>query len=260
MNKLTNPTPRMQSSTEIMPGPFGWIDIPAGKVKIEGVNDSYVKTDTVFDVSAFVIGKYPITNAQYRKFIEAGGYGEKRWWTEAGWTQREKDRWTGPRYWGDTKWNGVECPVVGVSWYESVAFCQWLSEMSGETISLAMEQQWQRAAQGDKGLTYPWGNEWDAARCNNNVDLKVIGQTTPVGQYEGKGNSPYGVVDMAGNAWEWCITGHEDGSRVINSNSNRMLRGGSWHDPVPVIFRAAIRIRNPPSSRYNQGGFRCVRS
>src|SRR5690606_32128020 len=118
-----------------------------------------------FDVPAFAIAKYPITNAQYAKFIAAGGYNQRKWWTDAGWQARELGltwdgkptgkAWTQPRFWQDSEWNGAEFPVVGVSWYESVAFCLWLSEASSENIALPTEQQWQFAAQGSDGRVYP---------------------------------------------------------------------------------------------------------
>jgi len=183
------------TSLDLMPKPFAWIDIP---------NKGYS------------IAKYPVTNAQFAEFIKAGGYEIEKWWTEEGWQKRlegwhYQDKtwqasgtsWTQPRYWDDKKLNGAMQPVVGVSWFEAVAFCLWLSDATGENIMLPTEDQWQYAAQGDDGRTYPWGNEWNRDLCNNNVDKKGIGKTTPVTQYEGKGDSPFGVVDMSGNVWEW---------------------------------------------------------
>ena len=117
----------------LLPAPFAWIDIP-GK--------------------GYSMAKYPITSAQFAKFIEADGYNQKKWWTDAGWSQREKDKWTEPRYWQDTKWNGLEQPIVGVSWYEAVAFCLWM----GDKIMLPTEDQWQYAAKGDDSRDYPWAS------------------------------------------------------------------------------------------------------
>ena len=262
--------PHKPRSMDLMPAPFAWIDIAAGKVTLE--KGGYLDKDTAFDVSAFAIAKYPTTNAQFAEFVKAGGYREKRWWTDAGWEAREQGiayvnskwqatgkAWTEPRYWTDKKWNALEQPVVGVSWYESVAFCLWLSELTGEKIVLPSEQQWQRAAQGDKGYVYPWGNEWDGSRCNNSVKSFDSKQTTPVTQYEGKGNSPYEVVDMAGNVWEWCATSYVDGNQEINSNVEyRTLRGGSWYYSGTVIFRAGYRYRLNPHNWFNLRGFRCA--
>ncbi|MEO1647006.1 MAG: SUMF1/EgtB/PvdO family nonheme iron enzyme, partial [Chloroflexota bacterium] len=203
--------------TDILPAPFAWIDIPAGQVKLENTWDdktTYVGkkgNSTLFTVEAFAIAKYPITNAQYRLFIDAGGYQNRAYWTADGWEHCQKKDWTESRSWQDNQWNGDQQPVVGVSWYEAYAYTQWLREVSGDPITLPTEQQWQRAAQGDDGRTYPWGNEWDAARCQNSVGSKT-NHTSLVTHYEGKGNSPFGGVDMVGNAYEWCLTAHESGS------------------------------------------------
>lgn len=263
------------SSLELMPKPFDWIDISAGQVTLGGndsANGGYVTEATTFDVVAFSIAKYPITNAQYAKFIEADGYKERRWWTEAGWKACEEGwhydgdwkpsgkAWSQPRHWTDATLNGAEQPVVGVSWYESVAFCLWLSNTTGEKIMLPTEDQWQYAAQGDDGRDYPWGEKWDASRCNNNVDHKGIGQTIPVAHYEGKGDSPFGVVDMAGNVWEWCLTDYENETNDRNSKAKfRVLRGSSWRDNYTHNFRCNIRLRSNPDVRANCFGFRISR-
>lgn len=232
--------PSRPTSLDLMPAPFAWIDIP-GK--------------------GYSIAKYPITNAQYAKFIKAGGYNERKWWTDAGWAQREQDKWTQPRFWTDAKWNAAEQPVVGVSWYESVAFCLWLSETSGEQITLPTEDQWQYAAQGDDGHDFPWGKQWDGSRCNNNVDGKGIGKTTPMRQYAGKGDSPFGVVDMAGNVWEWCLTDYAAKTNDSNSDAEyRVLRGGSWDGDNADYFRCGDRFRFNPNFRNDDFGFRISRS
>ncbi len=259
--RVSPPPPKPRSKVlEILPRPFEWIDIPAGKVTL--INDwddnkTYLKKNQpqTFDVPAFPIAKYPITNAQYAKFVEAGGYKQKRWWTDAGWAQREKDKWEVPRYWTDAKWNDAEYPVVGVSWYEAIAFSRWLSEASGESILLPTEQQWQRAAQGDKGLTYPWGNEFDAARCNTRESN--LGKTTPVTQYAGKGDSPFGVTDMSGNVWEWCLTDYYSGDIELEGTDVRVLRGGSWNRAQDSA-RAAYRVNWSPNNGNYDIGFRVV--
>jgi formylglycine-generating enzyme required for sulfatase activity len=223
-----------------LPAPFEWIEIP-GK--------------------GYSIAKYPVTNAQFARFVEAGGYGRREWWTEAGWQQKENDGWTEPRYWQDADFNNTEQPVVGVSWYEAVAFCLWLREATGESIMLPTEEQWQYAAQGDDGRTHPWGNHWDCKRCNNSVKPCNSRRTTPVRQYEGKGDSPFGVVDMAGNVWEWCLTDYDNRTNDFNSNANRrVLRGGSWSNSDADFFRCDYRSWFGPSSGYNLRGFRLALS
>ncbi len=145
-----------------------------------------------------------------------------------------------------------------------MAFCLWLRAATGEQIMLPTEAQWQYAAQGTDGRAYPWGNAWDGARCNHNVGGKGIGKTTPVTQYEGKGeangNSPFGVVDMAGNVWEWCLTDYNTGNDMNSNSAMRVLRGGSWFNDGTVGFRCDYRNGNVPHLRDYYIGFRVSRS
>lgn len=183
------------TSLALLPKPFAWMPITAGQVTLEA--GGYIpKGGKTFSVAAFPIAKYPVTNAQFGKFCDVRGYDQQEWWTSEGWQIREKEGWAEPRYWQDTQWNKNDHPVVGVSWYEAVAFCHWLSDKTGENITLPTEQQWQRAAQGDTNRVYPWGDEFDQSRCNVGAS-----GTTAVTHYEGsdKGDSPFGVVDMSGN-------------------------------------------------------------
>jgi formylglycine-generating enzyme required for sulfatase activity len=238
-----------------------WKLIRAGKVSLITENhwrDNYVPKGkpTVFEVGSFEMAKYPITNQQYAAFMKDGGYGERRWWTEAGWQAKQQKQWAEPRYWGNSQFNGLEQPVVGVSWYECVAFCHWLGDKLGERIFLPTEQQWQRAAQGDDGRTYAWGSTWDEARCNHSNNM---GHTTPVSKYEGLGDSPFGVVDMTGNVWEWCSTAYETGSTALEGVAIRVLRGGSWNG-TQGLLRAAGRGLGTPDFGSSYFGVRCARS
>jgi formylglycine-generating enzyme required for sulfatase activity len=243
-------------SLTLLPAPFAWIDIPAGRV---------IVNNQTFDVPPFAIAKYPITNAQFKLFIDAGGYDTQRWWTSDGWQARlagiayvgsswkpTGKAWIEPRYWRDKKRNGADYPVVGVSWFEAAAFCAWLRETTGENIVLPSEQQWQRAAQGDDGRAYPYGAKFDKNRCNFNTS-----RTTPVRHYEGKGDSPFGVVDMSGNVWEWCLTdydtGHQDENRTCE---RRVLRGGSWWGDDSDWLRAGYRLWLTPVDWNVNRGFR----
>ena len=273
-------TERMARAETLLPPPFAWVKIPAGQVTLvteENWADNYIPKgqSRVFKVEPFFMAKYPLTNAQFKPFLEAGGYRDKQWWTEAGWEAREqgwawdskaKDwkptgtPWTEPHYWADKKWNGAEQPVVGISWYEAVAYCRWLSGQTGQKIMLPTEQQWQFAAQGQAGRVYPWGNDWDCHRCNNSVKPCDSNVTTPVRQYEGKGDSPFGVVDIAGNVWEWCLTQYHSGSNDLEGTDVRVLRGGSWINYSADHLRAASRLRDDPRNGSNNGGMRLALS
>ncbi|MEO1441695.1 MAG: SUMF1/EgtB/PvdO family nonheme iron enzyme [Chloroflexota bacterium] len=242
---------------EILPPPFAWIDIPGGWVTLEDHPNK-------FKVEPFMMAKYPVTNAQFGAFMQAGGYNDQRWWGDGLWDVRQEKGWTEPGYWGDSKWNGADYPVVGVSWYEAIAFTRWLSHTVGTrngasgTITLPTEMQWQRAAQGDDGREYPYGNTFDASRAN--TEESGIGKTTPVTQYEGKGDSPYGVVDMSGNVWHWCLNtyGQPEDIAIDDSGARRVLRGGAWfgdHDGA----RSAYRGLNSPINRNVDNGFLVLR-
>lgn len=246
------------SAEELLPAPFAWVEIPGGRGTMR-TNELGVTLN--IPTERYWIGRYPITNAQFARFIEAGGYAEPRWWTQAGWAALKKNGWTEPRYWTDGRLNGPEQPVVGVSWYEAVALCRWLSEVTGERIALPTEAQWQYAAQGGDGRAYPWGNGWHGARCNNSVALRYSDRTTPVRAYEGKGDSPFGVVDLAGNVLEWCLTGYADRSDDVNSASaDRVVRGGSWGIEGVDRFRCGYRDWDDPDIRLDHVGFRVSRS
>jgi formylglycine-generating enzyme required for sulfatase activity len=221
-------------STDLLPAPFDWVAIP---------NRNYS------------IAKYPVTNAQFVKFIEADGYSTQRWWTAAGWKRQQKEKWIEPLNWSENWRNqGSEQPIVGVSWYEAVAYCLWLSQATGENIMLPTENQWQYAAQGDDRRHYPWGNDWNGARCNNNVDGTRFVSITHVRTYEGMGDSPFGVVDMAGNVKEWCLTDYDAKTNDIDASAKRRaLRGGSHKDKFREYFCCSYRDFSLPHYRGHKG-------
>jgi formylglycine-generating enzyme required for sulfatase activity len=226
----------------------------------------------------FKIGKYPVTNAQYRPFMEAGGYQEKRWWTQAGWAEKKKpsyedEPWREPRYWHDSRFNRPNQPVVGVSWYEAVAYCCWLTAVwrsegqlaATEVVRLPSEAEWEKAARGEKGRIYPWGDEWDQTR--GNTGELGLGSPCAVGMFP-TGASPFGCLDMAGQVWEWCATRwqkdypydiqeNEWTSGYLEGEALRVVRGGSWDDGQNFA-RCACRFRSRANFRDAYQGFRVV--
>ncbi|MBN1955426.1 MAG: SUMF1/EgtB/PvdO family nonheme iron enzyme [Anaerolineae bacterium] len=213
---------------------------------------------------AYAISRYPITNAEFARFITDGGYENTDYWSEAGWRHREKERWGQPRYWDVARWNDPSQPVVGVSWYEALAYCRWLSAKTGREYRLPTEAEWEKAARGRDGRRYPWAGEWDPSRCNNKTSGP--GCTTPVGQYP-TGDSVYGVGDMVGQVWEWCSSNYasypysaDDGREDLETDAPRILRGGSWwNDNPPGVCRCAFRFWDSPWYWNFSRGFRCVR-
>ncbi len=249
---------------DILPQPFEWIDIPGGKVTLvteKGWTTNYLpegETKT-FTVEPFSIAKYPITNAQYQVFVDApDGYQETKWWNYS--DDAMKWRAENPQP-GNTAFVGDDHPRTNVNWFDSVAFCRWLTTRMGWTrhtsslqITLPTEQQWQRAAQGDTNRMYPWGDKFD--KSLSNTRKSGLKRTTPVTQYP-SGASPYGVMDMSGNMWEWCLTEYESGSIDLQGNNSRVLRGGSWGLTNRYV-RAVFRRDHAPGGWNDFGGFRLV--
>jgi len=208
----------------------------------------------------FWIGETEVTNVQYAAFINAGGYTNGAYWTDAGWAWRQSTGVTQPDCWTDSAFNQPDQPVVCVSWYEAVAYSAWLSATSGETFRLPTEAEWEYAARGPDGLIYPWGNEW-------NADNAVTGETSrgiaAVGSRPA-GASWVGALDMSGNVWEWVSSQSQpypysatDGREDLQADGYRVVRGGSWVNPQGGA-RAAFRFFNLPNDRLSLNGFRVL--
>lgn len=237
-----------------------WQAIPAGQVILK--EGGYLAQETPFVVAPFAMGRFPVTNEEYGRFVAAAGYINRAWWCDLGWASKEKGGWVEPHHWHNREWNRPDHPVVGVSWYEAMAYCRWLSATTGQSVTLPTEQQWQRAAAGDDAYQYPWGNSDPTpylCNWNRNED-----ETTPVGRYPA-GASPHGVMDLSGNVWEWCLTSWESGFTASRDGERRLLRGGCWSSDSSLSLSAANRSRLDPNNRllpterhHVTVGFRCV--
>lgn len=229
-------------------GGMEFVRVPAGKF-IMGSNDrDNERPQHTGEISYdFWIGKYPVTNGQFAQFVAA--------------TKYQFDQ-------GDWK-RKTNHPVVNVSWHDAMAYCRWLNELTcGEvhdlTLRLPTEAEWEKAARGADGRVFPWGNDFDQNKCNSSEGGKS--GTTPVGAYSPQGDSPYGVVDMAGNVWEWCHSLYKfypylvgDGRENEVEDGARMLRGGSWVGNQ-VSARCAFRNGKSPANRYDLYGLRYLLS
>jgi len=203
----------------------------------------------------FEIGRYPVTNAEYAAFVEATGHTVPRHWREGRFPEELADH-----------------PVVHVTWRDALAYVAWLRERTEQPYRLPSEAEWEKAARGEDGRLWPWGNDWDPARAN--CKPAGPGKTTPVGQYSPAGDSPYGAADVAGNVWEWCSSlwgddpgessfGYpfraDDGRENLETSGLRIMRGGSWRSDNPGIVRCAYRYGYPPVNWYVTLGFRVAR-
>jgi len=234
----------------------------------------------------FSISKYPVTNAQFRRFWEAKGYEQEEFWTPQGWAWRRGEyepdlsyitdedlrrrvkEWLDQRkqrdkpfFWDLQPWNLSNRPVVGVTWFEALAYCNWLSQETGAKYRLPTEAEWEYAARGSSSWEWPWGDTFDPARANTSES--DLGQTSPVGLFPG-GETWCGAQDMAGNVWEWCRSLYkpypyqaDDGREDPQAAGTRVLRGGSWHDS-PGGARCAARYRPSPAYFHDHVGFRVV--
>lgn len=228
LNDFWQTYPDYDPSYLVKPRPHVWIKIPAGKVTLKA--SAYLKESTIFDVPSFNIGKYPVTVAQYDEFIQDNGYQNDRWWNHL------DERVSSPN--DLPNFSRPDHPRVQVNWFEAIAYCLWLEAKIKRSVWLITEEQWQRAAQGDDNRLYPWGDNWKTDYCNTS-DLGIRA-TTPVSRYEGKGDSPYKVVDMLGNVSEWCITSYSMGNSMFYQQADWIVRGGSWDDKsksLDVTFR-----------------------
>ncbi|MEM7346048.1 MAG: SUMF1/EgtB/PvdO family nonheme iron enzyme, partial [Chloroflexota bacterium] len=213
------------------------------------------------------IGKYPVTNTEYHRFIESGGYKTDKWWSEAGWAQKKEERWREPRYWHSIQFNHPNQPVVGISWYECVAYCNWLTEEQGQLYRLPTEAEWEKAARGLQGYRYPWGNRFEPDQLNAKAGPQIVMAPTPIGIYP-KGVSHFGVADAVGNVWEWCATQANQGQLkpypydttedewdtiYCQGTAPRVLRGGSWQDEASLSTCGIRTYRNPGDWSLNRG-------
>ncbi len=255
--------PRFRADAWFLPDDplLGFVEIPAGpfwlgsdKAQDPQADDNEMPQHQL-DLPAFYMARIPVTVAQFQAFVNESGY-------------KLKD---------EKSLRGLDNhPVVWVTWHDALAYCDWLTKQlrqwpetpaglrevlqNGGCITLPSEAEWEKAARGGDKRIYPWGGESDADYAN--VEETGIGGTSPVGAFPG-GASPYGVLDMSGNVWEWTRSLKKsypyvpDDGREDPSDSWRVLRGGSWLNNA-YFARAAYRYLAHPTERDHDFGFRVV--
>jgi len=221
------------------------IEIPEGEFLIGDSNQPiYLKS--------YKITKYTITNAQFKAFRDS----LNPW---------QRTTIAIPKHWQNAKIpvGKEEHPVVYVNWYEANYFAQWFE------LRLPTEAEWEKASRGGLYLDgresqkiknpnpkriYPWGDDFDTDKCNSSESGNE--DTTAVGTYQ-DGKSPYGVIDLSGNVWEWCSTLYKTRNEDLSAYGSRVLRGGAWDVDSPKV-RCTYRYRHNIEYRLSSIGFRCV--
>ncbi|MHC9538669.1 MAG: formylglycine-generating enzyme family protein [Vulcanimicrobiota bacterium] len=229
--------------------------IPAGSCVIgspDGEGDDDEHPRHTVQLGAYYIYTKEVTNGQFSNFIASAGYDAEGEWEYSAQPGMESH------------------PVVNVTWNDARAYCIWAGGQ------LPTEAQWEKAARGEKGFRYPWGDEWKDDLCNwrqgparplmaNIVDSRG---TLPGGSFP-EGKSPFGIMDMAGNVAEWCAdyydehyysTGPQIDPRGPDGGEDRVIRGGSWAEADYDMMRCADRVRLSPNMRLNTLGFRVVKT
>ena len=231
--------------------PFEWCFVKNGSVTLIDASDYGGTHGGTYPVEDFAIAKYLITNAQYKTFIEhPNGFNNLKWWHYSSQAVQWRKDHSHPK---PTAFAGAKLPRTRISWFDSIAFCNWLSDELAMDIRLPTEQEWQRAAIGEMDWRYPWGNEIDETRGNfaNRVGKVSAGGSFPNGQ------SPFGVMDMIGNLWEWTLTTWGKDSIEPSGYDYRIFRGGAWNVSNPEHLRAIDRGEgHSPRGQLNDCGFR----
>ncbi len=239
--------------------------VPAGEFMMGSAADDSEATDRekpahLVYLDAYWIGQTEVTNAQYRRFVEAGGYSKRGYWTSEGWQWKQENKITMPEpvYINRERFRAPLHPVVLVNWYEATAFSRWAG------ARLPTEAEWEYAARGgplSRGYRYSGSDDLDevAWYLFNSLD-----RIYPVGQ---KRPNELGLYDMSGSVCEWCADGYDAGyySRSPRKNPSgppsgeaRVFRGGSW-DNAPVDVRCTYRMAGEPDWRpHDYVGFRVV--
>ena len=255
----------VQVATNSAAVPNGMVPIPRGEFLMGSSNGNFVeKPRHTVHVDAFYMDKYPVTNAQFKAFIDANPQWRKDQIPKK-YADNYLSHWVGDQY-PNGKGNH---PVVFVSWYAAMAYAAWAGKR------LPTEAEWEKAARGGlSGKSYPWGDDIDSSKANYG---RNVGNTTSVGSYSANG---YSLYDMVGNIYEWCIDEWDErfysdsprqnpiaSAETIEWLSNhftsvdntfRVLRGGAWNSSASLV-RVAYRYPNTPASTSSYYGFRCVR-
>jgi len=246
-----------------------FVYVPAGAFKMgDNFGDGEARERPVHTVyiDAFYIGKYEVTNADWRKFRDDPGYEDPKFWP--GNRPVPKDQipyWNQAQNHGGGTLGSDPYPVLGVNWDSAVAYCNWLSAKTGKKYRLPTEAEWEKAARGTDQRRYPWGNDIDHDKATY-VKGSGFVTATPVGQH--RTTSPYGAFDMAGNVMEWCQDWYSRDYYSVSPARNpkgpetgayRVLRGGTFFEDAFDLRSYRRSAAWPSLQSHRMIGFRPVR-
>lgn len=273
-------SPGAQPPRVINDGYGDFVYVPAGRFRMgDTFGDGEARERPAHDVEidAFYIGRYEITNAEWRRFRDDPGYDNPAFWPAGRVVPRDQvPYWMQPNNHGGGTPGSDDYPVIGVNWDSAVAYCNWLSAKTGRRYRLPTEAEWEKAARGTDGRRYPWGNEIDRTVANF-VGAQLYDTVRPVGFFDGSlrgelqtrsNASPYGAFDMAGNVMEWCADWYARDSYAASPRRNpkgpdagayRVVRGGSFFVEAFDLRSYARSAAWPSFQGHRMIGFRAVR-
>jgi iron(II)-dependent oxidoreductase len=240
--------------------------VPEGHVSLpQTVNDFPGCPETDFETDPFLLAKYPVTNAQFQNFVDAGGYGELDLWPEDVWPHlidfKDLNEYPGPRFWERGRCNKrlANHPVVGICYYEADAYARWAGLRLPTEVEWQMAASWRIRSSAQVLRRYPWGDALNINRCN--IWGTGLGHTVPVNEYE-SGAAPNGVLQLVGNVWEWTegdyIVGDSEGRTVVGDMPMKSIRGGAFDTYFPSQATSFFRTGLACLFRMHNVGFRCA--
>ena len=269
-----------QADKVVNDGYGDYVFVPAGSFEMgdrAGDGLSRERPAHAAELAAFYIGKYEITNREWQRFRDDPGYDDPKFWPNGHVVPRDQvPYWTQPNNHGGGTPGSGDFPVIGVNWDAATAYCAWLSARTGKHYRLPTEAEWEKAARGTDGRSYPWGNAIERDRANF-VGAQTFDTVRPVGFYDGSvrdgfathsNASPYGAFDMAGNVLEWCQDWYDRDYYAVSPRKNplgpatgayRVVRGGSFFVEAPDLRSTARSSAWPSFQGHRMIGFRPVR-
>ncbi|HTV18413.1 MAG TPA: formylglycine-generating enzyme family protein [Polyangiaceae bacterium] len=229
------------------------------------------------ELDAYYIGKYEVTNREWKKFRDDSGYDDPKFWPDARSVPRDQiPYWTQPNNHGGGTPDSDDYPALGINWDAATAYTAWLSARTGKHYRLPTEAEWEKAARGTDRRRYPWGSNIDRSYANF-VGAQAFDTVQPVGYYDGTAHaelhthsnaSPYGAFDMAGNVMEWCqdwyardyyAASPRQNPKGPDSGAYRVVRGGSFFVEAFDLRSTARSAAWPSFQGHRMIGLRPVR-